>query len=172
MENQKCAFCEKEIVGHGNNPAPFANKGEVCDECNSRYVIPARLEGVNVSRVVFEPSKMYVIEVRNGEYVKNAKHDTKNLLEAKFFDSKEKAKNYISRHLPYGANIKLVEDCKTSKFKVGDLVRIKTNDPELIRFNGYAGKILEIFSDGVCKLDIFTYIMLEQEQLELVEDCK
>lgn len=112
MKKKECAFCEKEIVGHGNNPAPFKNKGEVCDECNSRYVIPARLKGVNVSRVVFKPSKMYVLEVRPGEYAKNMKYDTKNLLEAKFFYSEEAAKIYASKHMPYGANIKLVEDCK------------------------------------------------------------
>ena len=112
MKKKECAFCGKEIVGYGNNPAPFANKGVVCDECNSRYVIPARLEGVNVSRVVFKPSKMYVIEVRPGEYVKNTKYDTKNLLKAKFFYSEDAAEIYISRNLPYYANIKLVEDCK------------------------------------------------------------
>lgn len=44
MKKKKCAFCGKEIIGYGNNPSPFTNKGEVCDECNSRYVIPARLE--------------------------------------------------------------------------------------------------------------------------------
>lgn len=46
MKKKKCAFCGKEIIGYGNNPSPFANKGEVCDECNSRYVIPARLENI------------------------------------------------------------------------------------------------------------------------------
>ena len=112
MKNQKCAFCEKEIVGHGNNPAPFANMGEVCDACNSRYVIPARLANVSAGTVLFEPSKMYVIEVRDGEYVKNSKSDTKNLLEAKFFYSEDTAKTYISNNLPYYAEIKLVEDCK------------------------------------------------------------
>lgn len=110
MKKKECAFCGKEIVGYGNNPAPFTNKGEVCDECNFRYVIPARLE--SAKGILFEPSKMYVIEVRPGEYAKNSKHDTKNLLEAKFFNSEKTAKMYISRNMPYGANIKLVKDCK------------------------------------------------------------
>lgn len=112
MKKKECAFCGKEIVGYGNNPEPFTNKGEVCNECNSRYVIPVRLEGVDVSGVLFEPSKMYVIEVRDGEYVKNSKNNTKNLLEAKFFYSEDTAKFYISNNLPYYAEIKLVEDCK------------------------------------------------------------
>lgn len=109
MSKKECAFCGKEIVGYGNNPAPFTNKGEVCDECNSRYVIRARLESVR--GVLFKPSKMYVIEVRPGEYVKNDKYDTEKLLDAKFFNSENAAKNYISKNVPYGANIKLVEDC-------------------------------------------------------------
>lgn len=110
MKKKVCVLCGKEIVGYGNNPAPFTNKGEVCDECNSRYVIPARLE--REKEILFEPSKMYVIEVRPGEYVKNSKYDTKNLLEAKLFYSEEAANRYISNNLPYGANIKLVECCK------------------------------------------------------------
>ena len=44
MKKKECAFCGKEIIGYGNNPAPLTNKGEVCDECNLKYVIPARLE--------------------------------------------------------------------------------------------------------------------------------
>lgn len=107
MKKKECAFCGKEIVGHGNNPAPFTNKGEVCDECNYKYVIPARLE--NTSK---KESKKYVIEVRPGEYVKTIKYDTKNLHEAKFFDTEKEARNYVSRYLPHDVNIKLVEDCE------------------------------------------------------------
>ena len=46
MSKQKCAFYGKEIIGRGNNPAPFTNKGKACDECNSKYVILARLKNV------------------------------------------------------------------------------------------------------------------------------
>ena len=124
MKKKECAFCGKEIIGYGNNPEPFTNKGKVCDECNSRYVIPARLEHDNTQGELFEPiteyvtttehvtTTEYVIEVRPGEYVKNAKYDTANIEEARTFNSKNTAKCYISRNLPYGATIKLKEDCK------------------------------------------------------------
>lgn len=41
-----CAICKEPINGYGNNPAPLKVEGEVCDECNSLYVIPARLEAM------------------------------------------------------------------------------------------------------------------------------
>ena len=106
MKKKECAFCGKEIIGYGNNPAPFTNKGEVCDECNSRYVIPARLESASVRGVLFEPTIEYVIEVRAGEYVKNSKDDTRNLKEAKIFKTEESAKKYIIRNVTPGAVIK------------------------------------------------------------------
>ena len=116
MKKKKCAFCGKEIIGYGNNPLPFTNKGEVCDECNSRYVIPARLESRRLQGELFEhtikPTIEYVIEVRPGEYVKNFKYNTTNIKKAKTFYSEEAAKHCISRNLPYGANIKLKESCK------------------------------------------------------------
>lgn len=111
MKKKECAFCGKEIVGYGNNPAPFTNKGEACDECNTKYVIPARLESASIRGVLFEPSKMYVIEVRPGEYLKNSKYDTTNIKDAKIFNSEEAAEIYIKKNVPYVANIKLVEDC-------------------------------------------------------------
>jgi hypothetical protein len=38
----KCCLCKKKSVGFGNNPAPIKNKGQCCDSCNMRKVIPAR----------------------------------------------------------------------------------------------------------------------------------
>ena len=38
----KCCFCKKEIKGYGNNAEPI-RKGECCDECNRKFVIPTRL---------------------------------------------------------------------------------------------------------------------------------
>lgn len=45
-----CDICGGDIepVGdwtHGNNAAPF--EGRACDDCNARYVIPARLAGAS-----------------------------------------------------------------------------------------------------------------------------
>lgn len=38
-----CCICGKEIKGWGNNPYPVKEKGECCDDCNSKYVIPMRI---------------------------------------------------------------------------------------------------------------------------------
>lgn len=50
MEQKKfvCCFCGGVFEGYGNNPWP-ANKTEgavCCNDCNSLYVIPARLEAM------------------------------------------------------------------------------------------------------------------------------
>lgn len=112
MKKKKCAFCGEEIVGYGNNPAPFTNKGVVCDDCNIRYVIPARLEHLNARTTKHKAKTEYVIEVRPGEYVKTSKYDTTNIEEAKRFDKESTAKHYIANNLPYGASIKTKESCK------------------------------------------------------------
>ena len=41
---KKCCICGMEFNGFGNNPEPIMS-GCCCDDCNSRYVIPARLYG-------------------------------------------------------------------------------------------------------------------------------
>lgn len=41
---RKCCICGKEITQyHGNNPRPVKDKGECCNDCNSKYVVPARI---------------------------------------------------------------------------------------------------------------------------------
>ena len=40
----QCIICGEKIEGYGNNPAPVSDKGECCDACNMKFVIPARLE--------------------------------------------------------------------------------------------------------------------------------
>ena len=46
MEKIKvCCICKKQFEGWGNNPAPIKQEGECCDECNWKYVVPARLAG-------------------------------------------------------------------------------------------------------------------------------
>ena len=44
MEKRICCICGKEIKGWGNNPYPVKENGECCDECNTKYVIPARFD--------------------------------------------------------------------------------------------------------------------------------
>lgn len=38
----KCCLCKKEIIGYGNNALPL-KKGNCCNACNSKKVIPIRL---------------------------------------------------------------------------------------------------------------------------------
>ena len=42
----KCTLCRKESEGYGNNPTPVKNYGQCCDDCNLRFVIPARIKTV------------------------------------------------------------------------------------------------------------------------------
>ena len=44
----KCALCNKEIQGYGNNGQPLVDD-KVCDECN-KEVIKARLSNLKESR--------------------------------------------------------------------------------------------------------------------------
>ena len=44
----KCCICGKEFNGYGNNPYPvgwdvYTDEDRCCDDCNERYVIPARI---------------------------------------------------------------------------------------------------------------------------------
>ena len=40
-----CCICGKEIKGYGNNPEPIdTSDKKCCDDCNSNYVIPARIK--------------------------------------------------------------------------------------------------------------------------------
>ena len=44
MKDFKCVICKKTIKGeYGNNPAPVVNKGNCCDNCNTKVVIPTRI---------------------------------------------------------------------------------------------------------------------------------
>ena len=48
IENGKiCCFCNKNIKGMGNNPAPVSDIGRCCDDCNINKVLPARYENPN-----------------------------------------------------------------------------------------------------------------------------
>lgn len=40
----KCCFCGRDAGEYGNNVDPIEIEGRACDECNMRYVIPARLD--------------------------------------------------------------------------------------------------------------------------------
>ncbi len=46
MDKKKCCICGKEFYGHGNNPEPVKAYGVCCDDCNTRYVLPARIDAL------------------------------------------------------------------------------------------------------------------------------
>ena len=41
-----CCICGEPVEGYGNNPEPFASadRGQCCDACNVKFVIPMRLD--------------------------------------------------------------------------------------------------------------------------------
>jgi DNA-directed RNA polymerase subunit RPC12/RpoP len=41
MSNYTCVLCKKIYEGYGNNAEPIT-KGQCCDECNRRFIIPFR----------------------------------------------------------------------------------------------------------------------------------
>ncbi len=46
-DKKVCCICGEEIEGYGNNPWPVKEEGECCDNCNYKFVIPARLASSN-----------------------------------------------------------------------------------------------------------------------------
>lgn len=38
-----CCICGETVDGYGNNPEPYKHTGRCCDNCNLKFVIPARL---------------------------------------------------------------------------------------------------------------------------------
>ena len=45
-EKKICCICGEEYTGYGNNAEPY-KEGYCCDECNKKFVIPARLKNNN-----------------------------------------------------------------------------------------------------------------------------
>jgi hypothetical protein len=43
-ELHSCSICGGQYSGSGNDPEPVMNDGTCCDDCNFKYVIPARLK--------------------------------------------------------------------------------------------------------------------------------
>ena len=43
-----CCICGEETTGYGNNPEPVKHEGRCCDACNRKFVIPARIEELNI----------------------------------------------------------------------------------------------------------------------------
>ena len=48
----KCIICGNLIQnGYGNNPNPVVDYGRCCDDCNKKYVVPARIKAYNKSKL-------------------------------------------------------------------------------------------------------------------------
>ena len=45
-----CCICGRKFDGWGNNPWPIAEKGECCQACNFKHVIPARIALLRAER--------------------------------------------------------------------------------------------------------------------------
>ena len=43
MDEKVCCICGKKFYGYGNNPEPVKSSGYCCDDCNEKYVVPARI---------------------------------------------------------------------------------------------------------------------------------
>ena len=43
-----CCICGEESEGYGNNPEPVRKTGRCCDACNRKFVIPARIEAIDL----------------------------------------------------------------------------------------------------------------------------
>ena len=43
-----CCICGEESFGYGNNPEPVKHEGRCCDACNRKFVIPARIDALNI----------------------------------------------------------------------------------------------------------------------------
>ena len=54
---KKCCICERKLNGYGNNAYPI-KKGMCCDNCNIRFVVPARMFPSRMNNPIsFEVSK-------------------------------------------------------------------------------------------------------------------
>lgn len=63
-DKETCILCGKHIEGYGNNPAPLADEGKCCDECNKTKVIPARmktLRGKKMNEAAEDNNKIYIV---------------------------------------------------------------------------------------------------------------
>lgn len=47
MKEKICCICGKKFTEWGNNPRPVKDEGTCCDDCNMRYVLPARVFGLS-----------------------------------------------------------------------------------------------------------------------------
>jgi hypothetical protein len=52
--NEMCVVCGKELAERHYDPAPLADYGRCCDECNARKVLPARKEQQGEGRLESE----------------------------------------------------------------------------------------------------------------------
>lgn len=91
MEKKKCVICGKEFEGYGNNAQPVKD-GLCCDDCNTKVVIPARLEksGLTEAKEKEAPEEAKALEI-DSEVVETG--DKKEILEPETIDDLKGAEN-------------------------------------------------------------------------------
>ena len=79
---KKCSICGTTFVGWGNNPQPF-DGDHCCDDCNGRFVIPARL--INMGKAHLSERDLALLRyfAQHGRMFAGfeADHRTKELIE-------------------------------------------------------------------------------------------
>lgn len=57
----QCVLCNSYNEGYGNNPAPCADDGRCCDNCNSNKVIPQRMNDT----IFLQRRRQQISDMRN-----------------------------------------------------------------------------------------------------------
>ena len=72
--DKTCVICHKPLEGYGNNAEPVA-EGRCCDECNTKVVIPARIEEINKHKKLDEAKENVEQEEKQVEPEDDASED-------------------------------------------------------------------------------------------------
>ena len=94
-----CVICGEHYSGYGNNAEPIAD-GKCCDDCNLKYVIPARFEALRDGKLHEDFSDEQIETIESIDGIKVLK------------DGDEQAIEYKGIKVPYVEFEKAIEKCK------------------------------------------------------------
>lgn len=64
----KCCLCGREFEGYGNNPYPLCEESDYesrcCNDCDSKFVVPARIEMSYTRKKTEDIRKEYLEKIR------------------------------------------------------------------------------------------------------------
>ena len=112
-----CVICKKEYEGYGNNAEPIA-KGMCCDNCNTTYVIPARLKQLKVENKLKDSTLQEYEDVR------------KNLGEEKW----KALMNYLDAHKDILLSDVIYKQAEFEKFEKWLKNNMRDDDAQLRRY--------------------------------------